>query len=968
MFEFLFKRPGDKPSDQQASPEQAAAAVAATAQAEQAASRRAAQAEQAKALAEDEAAAVELILHSEFADVRLAAAAHVTSQPALEKVQQAMRNTDRRVAKLVQSRLDALRHQQAEQRQAVATIATARKLLQEEKLTPNQVAELDRMWKVIASTVELAEEFQGVRSALGKRLEDQVDLQRAALDALAAVRRIGAGQLPAKSAPAPAATTTPVTDAASAPEPESASVPAPDSASAPILDAASELAADATSAPAPDASAAPADVASPPTGPAPSFAATLLDELAVEHAKHVAAAESGALPRNLLSDFETAMTEARANVAAVDARRAALSAWQATNSLGADELKRAWQALPRLPENELARGLQQEFDILLARAPAPAAPDSARKPARADSPPSAAGAARNTPQHGHAAAEGSPAEGAAHADARHPPGKQRDNSAAAQEASRIANQRFIATLDAMEAALAEGQLHIANDHDKTLKEAKTGRLTPAQAERLAHVRGELKRLGDWARWGGNVSREELVKAVEDLHGQQLAMAELAKKVGSMRERWKALDSVSGPAPKGLWERFDAACTTAYAPAAAHFKHLADERHTNAAKAQAMIAEVEALAAKSASAETPDYKGLAAASQRLRQAWSRLGAIDRKEKKKLDTAFGKAMDVLLAPLENQRAIEVACREQLIEETGKLNPGERHTLETLRMLQERWQEHAKALPLERKQEQALWQRFRGACDAIFAARKESAHAADSERRAHLHAREAICAQLEQATFSGDDKAQQAAIAKALRDAASAWHASGSVPRASEQKIEQRYKAAVATVQGQADAIRKRAGAAQANALRDKLRLVQALETALTEPGDIDGADWDSRWHALPALAADYERTLRARFSAALAAAADPAKRGADAARLEAARAGLLDEVLRLEIVAGVDSGAEFARDRLKMQVEVLQSSLKSGQRPMTQAAQFLQLCAMPALADARTASRIEQLFRRIGAEAK
>jgi hypothetical protein len=121
-------------------------------------------------------------------------------------------------------------------------------------------------------------------------------------------------------------------------------------------------------------------------------------------------------------------------------------------------------------------------------------------------------------------------------------------------------------------------------------------------------------------------------------------------------------------------------------------------------------------------------------------------------------------------------------------------------------------------------------------------------------------------------------------------------------------------------------------------------------------------------LPALAAEYERTLHTRFTAALAASAEPGKRSAYAARLEAARAQLLQEVLRLEIVAGVDSGAEFARERLKMQVEVLQSSLKSGQKPMTQAAQFLQLCAMPALADARTASRIEQLFRRIGAEGK
>ncbi|MYM96968.1 DUF349 domain-containing protein, partial [Rugamonas sp. FT81W] len=168
------------------------------------------------------------------------------------------------------------------------------------------------------------------------------------------------------------------------------------------------------------------------------------------------------------------------------------------------------------------------------------------------------------------------------------------------------------------------------------------------------------------------------------------------------------------------------------------------------------------------------------------------------------------------------------------------------------------------------------------------------------------------------------------------------------------------------GQADAIKRRAGAAQANALRDKLRLCQALESAIGTPDGgpaIDGADWQSRWSALPPLAPDYERALHGRFNAALGAL--DGKRSAYAEQLERNRAKLLDEVLRLEIVAGVDSGAEFARERLKMQVEVLQSSLKSGQKPQSAGSAYLQLCAMPALADDRTASRIEQLFRRIGA---
>ena len=530
--------------------------------------------------------------------------------------------------------------------------------------------------------------------------------------------------------------------------------------------------------------------------------------------------------------------------------------------------------------------------------------------------------------------------------------------------SQEATEQFFKTLDAMEAALQDGLLHVASEHDKTLRDSKHGRLTPAQADRLAHVRAQFKQLADWARWGGNVSREELVKAGEELPAQQLPMAELAKKVGSLRERWKSLDTLSGPAPKSLWERFDAACSVAYAPAAQHFKQLAEERHGNAAKAQELIAETVALAAE----ESTDWKHVASSSQRLRQAWTRLGTIDRKEKKRLDTEFGAALDALSKPLETQRQIETARREQLIVEVGLLKPSERNTVDMLKALQDKWQELAKALPLERRAEQALWQRFRAACDDIFARRKETAHAADHERREHLHAREALCAALETAVVpEGDDKARSAFINHLLRDTRAAWNATGPVPRASEAKIEQRYQAAVAGVQAQADAIAERAGAAQANALRDKLRLTQALETALVE-GDAgaDAATWVQRWSALPPLDAQYERSLQQRFAAAQAALGDGG--AAYVQHLQANQERLRDEVLRLEIVAGVDSGAEFARDRLKMQVEVLQSSLKSGQKPLTQVSQLMQLCAIAATTDARTASRIETLLRRIGGVAK
>jgi hypothetical protein len=846
MFEFLFKRPGDKsgdtPAGQPAQPDPAATPAGA---------QRALQAEKLKQIAGDEAAAVDFILQCDFSELRLAAAEFVHTAAQLARVHAAIRNTDRRVAKLMQSRLDAIRHRQSELQRGQGCIDQAAQLLRDEKLTPNHVAELDRRWSVVAAP-ELAPEFDAVRGALAARLEAQVVLQRGVIDSVAALRKLAGGGLPA------------------------------------------------------------AEVAAQ------------LEQMGGAHAAALAAPEHASLPRHLLTEFAAERARVAAGLGALEqgegalaSREALLAGWQAAPAatLDADLLKKEWTRLAPAPAGDAAASLRQRFDALLA-----GLPPEVRTPKR----PRPAGSSQSQ----------SPAPGA--------------------------DQRFLEELGAMEAALEQGSLGTAAEHDKALKDSHGPRLTAAQSERLAHARGELKRLSDWARWGGNVSREELIKAVEHLGTQALAMSELAKKVGSMRERWKALDTLSGAAPKSLWERFDAACGAAYAPAAAHFKHLAGERHTNAAKAQVLIAEANAEAAKMDGADSVDWKHMAATVQRLRLGWSHLGAIDRKEKKKLDQQFADVLNILQGPLEQQRKSEVAQREELIEQVAALDACDRHALDALRAVQERWQELARALPLERKAEQALWHRFRAACDAVFAKRKESAHAADAERRNHQAAKDAISARLEAAARGGIDVA---AAARLLREAATEWHAIGPVPRAAEAKVDQRYQAAIAGIGQQAEQARRAAGMAQASALRDKLRLCQQLETSLAAPA-AEAQDWEARFAALAPLQPDYERILAARFQAALAALAD--ERAGYVELLEQNRPKLRQEILRLEIALGIDSGSEFARERLKLQVEVLQSSLKSGQKPLTQAAQFQQLCAMPALVDDRTASRIEQLFARIGRE--
>jgi hypothetical protein len=904
MFDFLFKRQGSKPA---ASGEQQGAAklapaksgaaqpavsktggkagskadnkarAAAAAAAEQAANQAAAQAAEAraavasarerqaaqlKALGSDEAAAAEFILQSPFSELRLAAAELLHGREHLERVYGAMRNVDRRVAKLVHGRLDAIRHHEAELRRAEDTLAQARAMLADALLTPNHVGELDRKWSVIRAP-ELAADFEAVRAQLGARLEAQVQLQRAMIDRLTALRQLDGQGL----------------DAAALGE--------------------------------------------------------TLARLQQEQAAALADPGHPSLPRalvgevsNELARMTASLATAEKDAAALAARDAALAAWaaQPQEELTPDALRRDWQRLPAMPANTAAtEALQARFDALLA-----SFPQAIRKP--------------------KAVQAAAPADG---------------GSAPAKDKG--ADQAFLDQMEALEAALQQGSLGTAAEIDKSLKDAKDKgvRLTGAQLEHLTHLRADLKRLSDWARWGGNVSREELIKTVETLATQNLAMGELAKKVGSMRERWKALDTLSGPAPRSLWERFDAACSAAYAPAAAHFRQLADERHANAARGQALVDEAQAEIAN-LQQDNADWKHVSATVQRLRTAWSHLGAVDRKEKKRLDGLFAEALTTLQRPLENQRKVEVAVREQLIEEVHKLDPNERHAVDMLRELQSRWQEHARALPLERKAEQALWQRFRAACDALFAARKEHAHAADSERRTHEAAKEALCARLEAAA----PDATPSNVARMLREAAAEWQAIGPVPRAHEARVEQRYQAAVAQVQAQVAQVRRAADTVLAGVVRDKLRLIQALETALADPDSnagthMQGDDWRTRWAALAPVDGGYEPILQKRFDAALAAL--EGDRAAYARQLQENRPRLLNDLLRLEIAAGIDSGAEFARDRLRLQVEVLQSSLKSGQKPGGNTAELRALLALPALADVRTETRIECLMLRQPKEA-
>ncbi|MBC7499310.1 MAG: DUF349 domain-containing protein [Herminiimonas sp.] len=842
MFDFLFKRKTAKPLVTAVPPLPAASpALPGLAKLNAMA--------QANSL-QGEEAAVAFILQSTFADARLAAAAHVQSPALLERVLKGMRDTDRRVVRLMQARLDAIAQRDSAAEHAQRCIDDAGRLLQQAQLLPNQVAAVDRAWQGAGEvSAALRDVFDAVRAALRARLEAQATLQRAVLNTVANLKD--------------------------------------------LVIRAAEL--------------------------DPAEAALALSTLESEMAVQRAAAEAWSLPPHLASQFDQDQTALRQSLVlhalrhqGLQIRGQKLDEWESLqpDELEREVLRREWQALPAMQHDEASAALQSRFDAVLTRTVnvAPPAPIKAVTP-------------------------------------------QQD-----------AGQDFAEALEAMEKALEDGAVRLASTCDKAIRtlDVKLSSINVTQSARLARARSELGRLQAWAKWGGTVSREELLKAVEGMAGQEAAPAELAKKVGSLRERWKSLEASAGSAPKELWERFDAACTTAYAPAAEYFKKLAEDRLQNQLLAQSMIADIAAFVTTShCGAEEgvgADWKSIAQFSLRMTQGWQRLGTIDRRHKKKLDAEFDQAMQLLREPLARQRSLEIARREQLIADVGSLRPTDRSAPDQLRALQERWQEQSRSLPLERRDEQDLWQRFRAACDAVFARRKDAAVTADAGRRENLEAKEILCSALE-ATLH----CEESLIVRTLQQTRHAWSKVGPVSHAAQSAIELRYHNGLAALELKLDSLRSATSQHVADALRAKLAVCRNVEQLLLRdagPDALAPEDLALQWKAVALLPVPFEQALQKRLDAAIVAVQQSDR--SYAASIEANGVTLRTEILRFEILVGIESPASCSGERIRMQVDVLQAALKAGVQPISEAAQLRYLCTLPAATDPDAAVRLDKLI--------
>lgn len=293
-----------------------------------------------------------------------------------------------------------------------------------------------------------------------------------------------------------------------------------------------------------------------------------------------------------------------------------------------------------------------------------------------------------------------------------------------------------------EAAHAAGQVaeltRLITQIDGALK---AGPVDAALTRRIESLRQEQMRLREWQRWSGGQRREELVAEAQGLAGMaggKIALKAHAGAIEKLRQRWKELDKLGGATSKTSWLAFDGALKAAYAPVAAHLDKLKAARQENLAARNRSIDEL-----LKAGASQPDSRALARTLEEAKIAWRKLGPVEhtvprdaQKGEQAVSARFAAALQALEAPLTQAHRDATAERERLIAAAKSLaeaTPLARDAIDKARALQAQWQTHAKALPLPRREESALWTAFKAATDAVFTARDAARAARDAERAA-------------------------------------------------------------------------------------------------------------------------------------------------------------------------------------------------------------------------------------------
>lgn len=217
------------------------------------------------------------------------------------------------------------------------------------------------------------------------------------------------------------------------------------------------------------------------------------------------------------------------------------------------------------------------------------------------------------------------------------------------------------------------------------------------------------------------AKQELCEKAEKLSESDNIM-ESFKELQRLHDAWKDLGPVAKQYREEIWERFKVATAVINKKYQGYFETMKGEQEENLAKKQELCVKVEEIAEREI-ADSKLWNSLSKDIEAIQAEWRKIGYATRKENQKIYERFRAACDKFY---ERKRDFYASFKDDMEEnlrkktaiceaaEELKSSREWKKATDQLIDLQKKWKEIG-AVP--RKKSDALWKRFRAACDEFF-----------------------------------------------------------------------------------------------------------------------------------------------------------------------------------------------------------------------------------------------------------
>jgi hypothetical protein len=314
--------------------------------------------------------------------------------------------------------------------------------------------------------------------------------------------------------------------------------------------------------------------------------------------------------------------------------------------------------------------------------------------------------------------------------------------------------------------------HFPTRHDR---DAVVARLEAARAKLYLSLQ-QLRVDADWKRWVNVDVQEELCARAEALLGET-DLDKAARELRDLDFRWKQAKEAPKEKAEELWHRFRAARDTLRQRVDAHFAAQAEALAENLRRKEDLCGRAEALA------DSTDWSRTAEELRRLQAEWKQIGPVPRAQSRRIWQRFRQPCDRFFTRFQEHRAQRgrewtenLARKEALCEKAEALQGSTdwEGVAAELKRLQTEWRTIG---AVKKSRSEAVWHRFRAACDHFFERYK---HRDSLALEAVRDSRERICAELEAlAPTEGEGAAAPEDLVARVQAAQTAWRQAGELP---------------------------------------------------------------------------------------------------------------------------------------------------------------------------------------------